>query len=432
MTEDDPRIIEGKRLILEAIKERQRGITGIRPANSNSKQSYEEVLQQFAKCRGSKLYYPYVGSGIGNGPLVELLDGSVKYDCINGIGVHILGHSHPLLIEAALDAAMSNTIMQGNLQQNKDSLELIQLLTRLSGKDHCFLTTSGVMANENALKLIFQKKALANRILAFEHCFAGRTWAFSQITDKPNFRIGLPQNVFVDYISFQDENKGLQELKGHLKRYPGKHAAMIFELVQGEGGIIAGSRHYFEEIMGLLKEEGVAVLVDEVQTFGRTPSLFAFQHYGLQKYVDVITIGKVSQACATLYNEDYQPGPGLLSQTFTSSTSMIRASKVIIETLINGSYFGQEGKIARLERQFIKRMERVKDVEGPFGLGTMLAFTPYKGDFEQVNKLSHRLFEAGVITFVTGQFPTRIRLLLSVTTTDQDLDKILDIIEKTL
>jgi 4-aminobutyrate aminotransferase-like enzyme len=55
----------------------------------------KNYLQEFAADRGGKLFYDYIGSGIGNGPLVELADGSVKYDFITGIGVHYFGHSHP-------------------------------------------------------------------------------------------------------------------------------------------------------------------------------------------------------------------------------------------------------------------------------------------------------------------------------------------------
>ena len=69
--------------------------------------------------------------------------------------------------------------MQGNLQQNVETESLVRTLLDAANRKgaffkHCFLTTSGAMANENALKLIFQKKSPASRILAFEGCFAGR------------------------------------------------------------------------------------------------------------------------------------------------------------------------------------------------------------------------------------------------------------------
>ena len=63
------------------------------------------------------------------------------------------------------------------------------------------------MANENALKIAFQKNAPATRLLAFDRCFAGRSLIFSQVTDKPVFREGLPLNQAVDYIPFYDPER---------------------------------------------------------------------------------------------------------------------------------------------------------------------------------------------------------------------------------
>src|ERR1700722_7517474 len=114
----DPRVIEAKRLLLDAIAENKKDITAIPPPDPDLKNSYEDALKQFAKCRGMNLWYPYIGDGIGRGVFVELMDGSVKYDFISGIGVHHFGHSHPDILAASLDGAISDLVMQGNLQQN--------------------------------------------------------------------------------------------------------------------------------------------------------------------------------------------------------------------------------------------------------------------------------------------------------------------------
>src|SRR5690348_4265801 len=120
----DPRVLEAKRLLLLALTDHQRRLTGIRPPDPARAATYDETLRSFADLRGGALYYPYLGSGIGRGPLVELADGSVKYDMISGIGVHHFGHSHPGMVEAAFDAALRDTIMQGNLQQDGASVKL--------------------------------------------------------------------------------------------------------------------------------------------------------------------------------------------------------------------------------------------------------------------------------------------------------------------
>jgi 4-aminobutyrate aminotransferase-like enzyme len=105
------------------------------------------------------------------------------------------------------------------------------------------------MANENALKIAFQKNAPASRVLAFEGGFCGRTLALSQITDRPAYRDGLPPTLAVDYVPFFDPgdppgstDRALGALRSHLSRHPAQHAAMVLELVLGEGGFYPGDR----------------------------------------------------------------------------------------------------------------------------------------------------------------------------------------------
>lgn len=442
---NDPRLAQAKALIIQTLSEYRNHLKNIRPPHPSLKQSYEQTLAAFAEMRGGNLWYPYLGSGIGNGALVELADGSVKYDFICGVGPHYWGHSDLGIVAASIDASVSNTLMQGHLQQNQDAVTLTKLLLKASGMDHCFLTTSGAMAVENGLKIAFQKKHPAGRLLAFERCFMGRSLASSQITDKPSFREGLPTLLHVDYIPFYDPQdpegsleKAIAALHKHLSRYPKQHAAMCFELIQGEGGFYVGTTHFFEELMKILRKHEVPILIDEIQTFGRTPELFAYQYFALQDYVDIVTIGKLSQTCATLYRSPFKPRPGLLSQTFTASTSAIRAAIYILGQLMNEGYLGPNGKIAEISRYFIQNLEYLAArhptlVRGPFGAGAMVAFTPYDGSQEKATQFAHALFEAGVISFIAGSNPTRIRFLLPMgAITFTDIDNAMAILEDTL
>ena len=441
----DPRIAEAKKLIGEALKDHQKKITGTRPPDPHLKISYEELLQSMYDARGAKLYFPYLGSGFGNGALVELLDGSIKYDFICNIGPHYWGHSHPEIVNAAIDAALSDTIMQGNLQQNADALEMCRLLIKASKLEHCLLSTSGATANENGLKIAFQKKFPANRILAFERCFMGRTLALSQITDKAAFREGLPINYGVDYIPFyqasrpeESTREAVATLRKFIERYPKQYAVMCMELVQGEGGLWTAPREFFVALLDVLKENGIAVMFDEIQTFGRTPQLFAYQHFKLDEYADIVTLGKLSQVCATLFKKDFAPRPGLLSQTFTGSTSAIQAGITIISNLLNEGYFGPDGKIEKTHQYFSQKLAELEKkhptlIHGPFGIGTMMAFTPFDGENKRVTTFIQNLFQAGVISFFAGTQPTRVRFLLPVGALKQeDIDKATEIIEKTL
>lgn len=441
----DPRIEKAKKEILEVIDEKRQTITGVRPPQIHKEEEFQALIKSTSELRGANLYYPYIGSGFGNGPLVELADGSVKYDFISGIGVHYWGHSNLELMSANIDAALTDTVMQGHLQQNADSTKLMHLLTDSSGFDHCFLTTSGAMANENGLKILFQNQHPKDRILAFHHCFMGRTITLAQITDKPAYRAGLPHTVHVDYIPFYDPKRpeesteeAIQELKKHLKQHPGKYAVMCMELVQGEGGFNVGSKAFFHAIIDILKRENIKVLVDEVQTFGRTPKLFAFQYFELEGLVDVVTIGKLSQVCATLFNQEIAPKPGLLSQTFTASTSSIHSGTLIVDTLIHGDFYGPNGKINAIHEYFAKQLEALHRkypdlIEGPWGIGAMVAFTPFKGDKEKVMHFAQKLFEEGVISFIAGSDTLRIRFLLPIKVINKDhIDDVVHIIEKAL
>lgn len=447
---NDPRVAEGKRLMLAALAENQRRLAGIRPPRAELKQSYEQTLRQFAELRGGPLYYPYLGSGIGRGPLVELADGSVKYDMINGIGVHYFGHSHPALVEASLDAAMRDTVMQGNLQQNTESMEVARTFVQMASKNgapliHCFLTTSGAMANENGLKMVLNKKSPANRLLAFEHTFAGRTLVLSQITDKAAYRAGLPTVIAVDYVPFYDEarpeesrREAVRVLKEHLARYPKQHAAMWMELVLGEGGYYAAGREFLVAIIEVLKAHGVAVCFDEIQTFGRTTEPFAFQHFGLDQFADVATVGKLTQVCATLFSDEYKPPAGLISQTFTGSTSSLFAARSILGMLQQGDFFGLDGKIMRLRERFVGKLKQIASrhdnrIRGPFGLGAMIAFTPLDGKEPTVKKFLTALFDAGVIAFICSANPYRARFLMPVgAIADEDIDAVCALIERVL
>jgi len=447
---NDPRIKQAKELLHQALLDHQRHITAPVKSCEVMTAQYKQRLDRAGQLRGRELFFPYLGSGLGHGALVELADGSVKYDFITGIGVHYMGHSHPMVMEACVDAALEDTLMQGNLQANRISLEVMETLVQLArakkaGLRHCFLTTSGAMANENAFKIIFQRQHPAHRLLAFSKCFTGRSMATSQMTDKPQYREGLPKVLEVDYIPFFDPmdpagsaRRAVELLNSLLEKNKDQYAGMCFELVQGEGGFYPGSGDFFKTLMKVLKENHVAVMVDEVQTFGRTQELFAFQYFGLDEWVDVVTIGKMTQVCATFFTEEFNPRPGLLSQTFTGASASLHACKAILEEMVGNDYLGPDGKIARYSNHFRKRIEELsfkypQDIHGPFGFGAMVGFTYRDGAAQVTKNFLTRLFEAGVIAFSAGSDPVRIRFLMPVgAVTFEDIDAVCSILEDTL
>lgn len=447
---NDVRIKEAKKLIREAVLDHQKKITGHKPANKDLETDYQNLLKKFGELRGAPTFYEYLGSGFGKGALVELADGSLKYDFITGIGVHYMGHSNADVIEASIDGAIANTVMNGHLQQNVDSASLAELLSTQACKNgakvkNVFLSTSGAMACENALKIIFQKRSPACRVLAFERCFMGRTMAIANITDKAAYRAGLPEIINTDYLPFYDANdhdgsiqKAVTVMKRHIERHPGQHAALCMEVIQGENGSWPGHRDFFKAIIQVAKENNISVMIDEVQTFMRTEELFAFQYFKLDQHVDAVTIGKNSQVCATLFTDEHKPKPGLISQTFTAPSTAISSSHYIISKVLNDGYLGKDGKINQLHKHFSSRLDELhqkypEKIEGPYGVGAMVAMTVFKGDMAKSKDFTLKLFNNGVLSFVAGTKPVRVRFLMPVlAVTHQDIDEVTKLIEKTL
>ena len=140
----------------------------------------------------------------------------------------------------------------------------------------------------------------------------------------------------------------------------------------------------------------------------------------------------------TRVSEKVNPKPGLLSQTFTSSTTAIVAARWILRKLTEGDFYGPEGRNAAIQQRFAARFEALQQkaperISGPWGVGGMVAFTPFDGSAEAAKRVLHGLYDAGVIAFVAGQHPARVRFLppfLSVT--DEEIDAACDIIDQVL
>lgn len=408
-------------------------------------QAYGRAIRQLERLRGRPLGMPMLQAGVGQGAQLRLADGTTLLDFIGGIGVYAFGHSDRDLLETAVAAAAVDTVFQGHLVPGVENLALSKLLVKHAGPplEHVWLSVSGAMANENALKMILQKHEPADRIIVFENAFAGRTLAMAELTDKPGFREGLPLRGNVLHVPFYDPSRpdsirhSLDALEAHLGRHPGRIAAMMFELVQGEGGFNTAPPDFFRVLMERCREAGLAVWVDEVQTFARTGELYAFRSFGLGDLIDVVTLGKVLQGSAVLFRRRYNPRPGLISGTYAGSSVGMAVGARIIERLDEEGYLGPEGRIVVLARRVECRFEslarRMPRAVGPRnGIGAMQAFVPWNGNPELVGAVVQRCFEEGLLVFGAGRSPMKVRMLLPVNTTDEELEQGFAILEKAL
>jgi 4-aminobutyrate aminotransferase-like enzyme len=446
----DERIAKAKELLASVLRDHSQRIDAVRPPKPELVASYKSSLERLAIARGGAPYFPYITSGLGNGPFVELGDGSVKLDFIVGIGVHGLGHSHPAMLESTIDAGLEDTVMQGNLQHNSGSLEMCERLLQLANKQganlhHCLLSTSGAMANENSLKIAFHNRFPASRVICMDNCFAGRSLALAQLTDRPAYRAGLPKTLDVDFLPMfhpadpEGTTRGaIETLKKLIARHPGEYACLWLELVAGEGGYYPGTKPYFETLCQICHENNILVIFDEVQTFSRLSQAFAFQHFELDAFADIVTLGKVTQVCATLYGESLKPKGPVLSQTFTGATASIRCGLAVLDEFEKKKCFGPNGWNMQRHRYFKQKLESLAakhpgKICGPHGEGMMIAFTPGKGSADEAKEMLMRLYDLGLMGFLAGSNPNRIRFLPPPgVTTEQHIDLACSIIEKAL
>ena len=380
----------------------QQKFDSIRQADPHKRQIMDSLLSEYKLLRGRGFFHPYLSTGRGHGPFTELVDGSVKYDLIGSMGVGLLGHSHPLYIKSHLEAATNDMIVCGNLLVYQESLELSRLLlekTKKSQLRHFWFAGSGSFAGDMALKIIWQKCSPRHRLIAFENAFAGRSVAMGEVTWNPAYREGLPRFLSVDRIPFYQGSQSIKNTLSALdslwEKHKDEYAMCSMELVQGEAGCLHGPDEFYLAICEWAKERGLYIWIDEVQTFGRTRELFAYQMMGLDRYVDVVTVGKALQCCGVLFTEELNPRPSLIAGTFISSLASLKAGQKIIRYLTEGNFYGEKGRIHKLENQFKSNLQDlachhpIKDIRG---VGAMISFQVGQGNKEETSWICQKTF----------------------------------------
>ena len=407
--------------------------------------AYQSLLDRLGNMRGQPLAHPLLSAGSGRGARVQLADGRQILDMISGIGPYVFGHDDQDLLETAAIAAAGDVAFQGHVLPGLEYERLTHRLLRHAGPRlaHAWLALSGSMANENAWKMILQRHAPADQVLVFERAFHGRTLTMAELTDRPEYREGLPMRGNVHLIPFFDEDdpqstkRSLDAIDRALAANPGRIAAMCFELVQGEGGFRVAPATYFEALMQRCRDAGIAVWIDEIQTFGRTGELFAFRTLGLDQFVDVVTAGKILHGSATLFSDSYKPRPKLVAGTWAGSSVGMAIGARILERLESEGYLGPQGRIARLARDidaaFAALASRLPGVIGKrTGLGAMQAFVPWKGEAAQVADLIEASLEEGVLFAAAGAHPMKVRLLPPLNLTHDELEEAFAALERAL
>lgn len=222
---------------------------------------------------------------------MHLIDDTGKryLDFLSGIGVNLLGHTHPA-VKRALVKQAGEMMHISNLYYHDYQGALATVLARISGLDRVFFTNSGTEAIEGAIKLA-RATAKANghadktRILAIVNSFHGRTFAALSITGQQKHRSAFePLMSGVEFVTPND----IEELK---TRLDASVCAIVIEPIQGEGGIRPLSASFMKAARDLTRQHGALLILDEIQTgLGRTGKWFAFQHHDITP--DIVTIAK--------------------------------------------------------------------------------------------------------------------------------------------
>src|SRR6266852_6532938 len=221
----------------------------------------------------------------GSGAVLWDDQGREYLDCAAGHGVASIGHGRPE-IAAALAAQAQRLITCPEIVYNDVRARLLERLARLTpqGLSRIFLCNSGTEAVEGALK--FARVATGRTgIVATLRGFHGRTMGALSTTWEPHYREPFaPLVPGVSHVRYND----LAAAEAAINE---QTAAVIIELVQGEGGVHIATQEYVDGLASLCRERGALLIVDEVQTgFGRTGRLFACNHYDLQP--DILCLAK--------------------------------------------------------------------------------------------------------------------------------------------
>ncbi len=225
----------------------------------------------------------------GKGCFVYDAEGREYLDCVAGIAVNVLGHTHPDIVEAITRQARQ-LIHTSNLYYTEPQSRLAQRLAELSFADKVFFCNSGTEANEAAIKLArrFSIKHFGperSEILTMINSFHGRTLASLTATGQPKLQEGFgPLVPGFRYVPFND----IDALEQNITPETG---AIMVEPIQAEGGVRVPQAAYLKTVREICSKRNILLIFDEVQTgIGRTGKMFAYEHFGITP--DIMTLAK--------------------------------------------------------------------------------------------------------------------------------------------
>lgn len=353
----------------------------------------------------------------GKGSTCEDEDGKQYIDFTSGIGVNSLGFCNDAWVKAVTEqvSALQHT---SNLYYTKPDVLLAQKLTKITGYDKVFFANSGAEANEGAIKIArkysFDKYGQGREnIITLVNSFHGRTVTTLAATGQEVFH-----NYFYPFTKgfVYVEANNLEDLKAKLDDTV---CAVLYEHVQGEGGVVALEEEFVKQMAQLCYEKDVLLLADEVQTgVGRTGCFLASGHYGIQPDVTTLAkgLGGGLPIGAVLCNEKTASvlGAGDHGTTFGGNPVVCAGANVCVDTIAAEEFLKEVQEKASYIRQKLSEVEEVRSVSG---LGLMIGLELKSKTAKEV---AAECLKQGLMVLTAK---TKVRLLPPLNISYEELDK---------
>ena len=363
----------------------------------------------------------------GSGLTVWDADGRSYLDFTSGIGVNALGYCDPEW-SAAVAAQAGQLQHTSNLYYTAPCTRVARKLCKRTGLDKVFFANSGAEANEGAIKCARKYSVetygpARNKVLSLVNSFHGRTLATLTATGQDVFHHDF--GPFPDHFAYLPANDSAA-LDTALQDET--VCAVMMELVQGEGGVIALDADYVHHVAEVCAEKDVLLIVDEVQTgIGRTGTFLACQHYGITP--DIVTLAKALGGGlplgAVVMKEKVAAcmGPGSHGSTFGGNPVACAGACVVLDRMDDALLENVNACAARL-RQQLSELPEVAEVSG---LGLMVGIALKGG--RKASEVRTRCEHNGLLVLTAKD---RIRLLPPLVLTFDDVDRAVKILAETL
>lgn len=325
----------------------------------------------------------------GDGCYVYDENGKEYLDLYGGHAVISIGHAHPNFVQA-IQTQVAKLGFYSNSIKNPLQNELAGKLEEISGiRDYAlFLCSSGAEANENAIKVASFHTG-KDRIIYFENAFHGRTSGVVAVTDNDAIKAPYNKKHQATRLTFNN----IEALETEFKK--GDVAAIIFEVIQGVGGLDEAESGFYRAAADLCKEYNVMLIADEVQSgYGRTGEFFAFQKHGIRP--DIISMAKGMgngfPVGGILIDRSIPPRYGMLGTTFGGNHLACAAAISVLDTIKEEHMMQNAAEVSQYIREEAAKISEIKKVKGR-GLMIGLEF-----DFEIAALRKELLFDFQIFT----------------------------------